>query len=81
MTVEDKESLLLMREASMIMSQTLNDVLSIQRIEEGQVELVLQPFLIKDFISNILLLRTVNLRKILFLNVVVYLQVVVKVLL
>mmetsp|Transcript_30216 Transcript_30216/g.41566 ORF Transcript_30216/g.41566 Transcript_30216/m.41566 type:complete len:767 (-) Transcript_30216:185-2485(-) len=51
----DRESLLIMKGASEFMSDTLNDVLSIQKIEEGMVELEMSPFSINDVISKVLL--------------------------
>jgi len=49
----DRESLLIMKGASEFMSDTLNDVLSIQKIEEGMVELEMNPFSIKDMIFKV----------------------------
>eukprot|EP01041_Mallomonas_annulata_P000687 gene687-1316_t len=52
---EDMESLIMMKGASEFMSDTLNDVLSMQKIEEGKLELDLSPFSIKDAISKVIL--------------------------
>lgn len=53
---EDRETISLMREATGFMAETLNDVLSLQKIEEGMLELELKPFqphtLIRAVISN-----------------------------
>ena len=47
------ESLLMMRDASTFMSETLNDVLSMQKIEEGKLELELAPFSIRECVSKV----------------------------
>jgi anti-sigma regulatory factor (Ser/Thr protein kinase) len=44
---------MMMRNASDFMSDTLNDVLSMQKIEEGKLELDLSPFCISDAISKV----------------------------
>eukprot|EP01041_Mallomonas_annulata_P005777 gene5777-11672_t len=49
----DIESLEMMREASHFMSQTLNDVLSMQKIEEGKLELSFLPFCIYDAVYSV----------------------------
>lgn len=45
----------MMREASTFMSETLNDVLSIQKIEEGKLELSFEPFLISNLLRYVLI--------------------------
>ena len=50
---EEKESIGMMREACKFMSNTLNDVLAMQRIEEGLVQLVYQPFSVSDFVISV----------------------------
>jgi len=55
---EDMESLLMMRGAADFMSKTLNDVLSMQKIEEGKLELDMQPFYLVDVVSSVLLIFT-----------------------
>eukprot|EP01041_Mallomonas_annulata_P002749 gene2749-5415_t len=55
LSAEDKETLLMMKGASEFMSDTLNDVLSMQKIEERKLELDLSPFCIKDAISKVFL--------------------------
>ena len=50
----DKECLLNMKEASSFMSNTLNDVLSMQKIEEGKMELDLDTFSIADTIARVI---------------------------
>jgi len=49
----DLESLGMMKDASEFMNDTLNDVLSMQKIEEGKLELDLCPFCISDAISKV----------------------------
>jgi len=49
----DRESLLMMKGASDFMCDTLNDVLSMQKIEEGKLELDLCPFSINDAVSKV----------------------------
>mmetsp|Transcript_9476 Transcript_9476/g.13093 ORF Transcript_9476/g.13093 Transcript_9476/m.13093 type:complete len:755 (+) Transcript_9476:48-2312(+) len=55
---EDRESLQMMRVAADFMSKTLNDVLSMQKIEEGKLELDMQPFYLVDVVSSVLLIFT-----------------------
>jgi signal transduction histidine kinase len=43
-----------MRDASTFMSDTLNDVLSLQKIEEGKLELEMVPFNIVDSINKVI---------------------------
>ena len=50
----DKESISMMRNASQFMSDTLNDVLSMQKIEEGKLQLEMAPFSICDAIAKVL---------------------------
>jgi len=49
----DRESLLMMKGASEFMADTLNDVLSMQKIEEGKLELDLGPFSMSDAINKV----------------------------
>lgn len=53
---QDRETIFLMREAVGFMSETLNDVLSLQKIEEGMLELEFKPFqpiaLVQSVLSN-----------------------------
>eukprot|EP01041_Mallomonas_annulata_P000712 gene712-1368_t len=49
----EMEALLMMREASMFMSDTLNSVLDMQKIEEGKLQLIYSPFLVKDVIQTV----------------------------
>jgi signal transduction histidine kinase len=51
----DRESLLMMKGASEFMSDTLNDVLNMQKIEEGKMELDLSPFSMQDAVSKVLI--------------------------
>ena len=41
---EDRESLLMMKGATSFMQETLNDILCMQKIEEGKLELIYAPF-------------------------------------
>ena len=50
----DKELLAMMTGASDFMAETLNDVLSMQKIEEGKLELIYAPFNINHSITKIL---------------------------
>ena len=50
----DLELLSMMKVASDFMADTLNDVLSLQKIEEGKLELELSPFSISDSVSKVL---------------------------
>eukprot|EP01036_Dinobryon_divergens_P033635 gene33635-biopygen26630 len=52
---EDRDVLTMMKGSSDFMAETLNDVLSIQKIEEGKLELTSAPFSIGDSISKIFL--------------------------
>jgi len=47
------ETLEMMKEASQFMSDTLNDVLSIQKIEEGKLEIVPKPFHLVDIVKTV----------------------------
>lgn len=47
------DSLVMMKDASTFMAETLNDVLSMQKIEEGKLELELQPFSLCQTISKV----------------------------
>eukprot|EP01039_Chlorochromonas_danica_P009966 gene9966-11016_t len=53
---QDRETISLMREATGFMAETLNDVLSLQKIEEGMLELEYKAFqpnnLVKSVLSN-----------------------------
>jgi signal transduction histidine kinase len=46
----DRETVIMMREAATFMGETLNDVLAIQRIEEGALKLIAKPFNIDDLV-------------------------------
>lgn len=50
----DKETVHTIREAIQFMSETLNDVLSIQKIEQGMLQLELKPFRHDDLIRAVL---------------------------
>ncbi len=51
--LDDREVLAMMKVSSDFMMETLNAVLSMQKIEEGKLELVLAPFSISDSITKI----------------------------
>eukprot|EP01042_Synura_sphagnicola_P001701 gene1701-1995_t len=48
---EDRESLLMMKGATSFMQETLNDVLCMQKIEEGKLELTYAPFRAVDVVQ------------------------------
>eukprot|EP00607_Mallomonas_marina_P010088 CAMPEP_0182419394 /NCGR_PEP_ID=MMETSP1167-20130531/3864_1 /TAXON_ID=2988 /ORGANISM="Mallomonas Sp, Strain CCMP3275" /LENGTH=479 /DNA_ID=CAMNT_0024594303 /DNA_START=177 /DNA_END=1616 /DNA_ORIENTATION=- len=50
---EEKESLLMMYEASTCMGETLNEVLNLQKIEEGKLKLEYSPFSIQKSITEV----------------------------
>eukprot|EP01035_Chromulina_nebulosa_P069643 gene69643-biopygen47649 len=50
----DVELLTMMKGSAEFMGETLNDVLSMQKIEEGKMELTLVPFKIRTSIAKIL---------------------------
>lgn len=49
----ERESLLMMAGASEFMAGTLNDVLSMQKIEEGKMELEFRPFSLSDAVQSV----------------------------
>jgi len=53
MSEEDKETIGMMREAAGFMAETLNDVLSIQKIEEGKLELQFARCLIASIVRTV----------------------------
>ena len=55
LSVTQLETLEMMKEATTFMGSTLNDVLSIQKMEEGKQELHCKPFMIYDLINSVLL--------------------------
>jgi signal transduction histidine kinase len=48
-----RETVSMMKEASAYMGETLNDVLSIQKIEDGKLELQFDRFLIKNVLHTV----------------------------
>ena len=50
---EDRSTIMMMNEATSFMSDTLNDVLSIQKIEEGKLELQYEVFAVKSMINTV----------------------------
>ena len=48
----DRESLIIMRSASEFMSATLNDVLSMQKIEEDKMDLEMRNYLPTNYIHT-----------------------------
>lgn len=53
MNDDDRETISLMKEAVNFMGETLNDVMALQTVEEGTLELLHKPFSIKDLFQNI----------------------------
>ena len=51
---DDRESLAMMKSSIDFMSETLNNVLSIQKIEEGQLQLDLGPFRFQDVLLKVI---------------------------
>ena len=49
----DRESLLMMKGSSEFMCDTLNDVLSMQKMDEGKLELNMHPFNIEEALSKV----------------------------
>ncbi len=49
----EKETLTMMKDATKFMSETLNDVLSLQKIEQGKMELEIKPFSPKRLLSTV----------------------------
>jgi len=49
---EDLETILVLNEATTHIGETLNDVLVLQKLEEGSLKLVIKPFLIKDLLAS-----------------------------
>ena len=52
---EHLETVAMMREASSFMGSTLNDVLSLQKMEEGKLDLKLAPFAFKDLVNTVVM--------------------------
>ena len=50
----DKGTLRLMKDSAVFMAETLNDVLSLQKIEEGKMELDFKSFRISDLVNSVL---------------------------
>lgn len=53
-TPQDHEMINMMNEATTFMSETLNDVLSFQKMEQGMLELEIQPFVPIDLVQSVL---------------------------
>jgi hypothetical protein len=51
---QDMEILMMMKESVNFMGQTLNDVLSLQKIEEGMLQLEYKPFPPKEIVDSVL---------------------------
>lgn len=49
----EKETLTMMKDATSFMAETMNDVLSLQKIENGMLELELKPFSPKRLVSSV----------------------------
>ena len=54
LTVVDKETIQMMQEAANFMTETLNDVLSLQKIEQGMFDLEMKPFSPKQLVYTVL---------------------------
>jgi hypothetical protein len=53
LTPPEKETILMMREATVFMTATLNDVLSIQKIEQGKLELVMSNTTLRGLFARV----------------------------
>lgn len=53
-TSQEPETLSMMREATTFMAETLNDVLSLQKIEQGMLQLEYKPFLINHLVQAVM---------------------------
>lgn len=54
MMSQDLDMIKMMKEATMFMSETLNDVLSLQKMEQGMLELEIKPFAPYDLVHSVL---------------------------
>ena len=50
---DGRDTLQMMKAATSYMSSTLNNVLSMQKIEEGKFELTMSPFLVEDLVKTV----------------------------
>ena len=50
---EGRDTLAMMDTATVFMAETLNNILSMQKIEEGKFELIMSPFLVQDMLSRV----------------------------
>eukprot|EP01031_Cornospumella_fuschlensis_P026290 gene26290-31757_t len=50
---QEKETVMLMKEASQFMGEVLNDVMALQRIEEGSLELINNPFSLTELLNTL----------------------------
>eukprot|EP01033_Poteriospumella_lacustris_P016855 gene16855-12065_t len=53
MATEDQDTVSMMKEAVHAMGETLNDVMALQKVEEGSLELYYKPFSIADLFQNV----------------------------
>ena len=51
---QETETLHMMREATTFMAETLNDVLSLQKIEQGMLQLEYKPFLVDHLVRSVM---------------------------
>lgn len=51
---QDSEMISMMKEATVFMSETLNDVLSLQKMEQGMLELEIKPFVPCDLVQSVI---------------------------
>ena len=52
-TEDISETLLMMDSATIFMAETLNNILSMQKIEEGKLELVMESFIVSDLVKAV----------------------------
>ena len=52
-TEDISDTLLMMDAATIFMAETLNNILSMQKIEEGKLELVMEPFIVSELVQSV----------------------------
>ena len=53
MDEDGQDTLAMVDSATVFMAETLNNILSMQKIEEGKFELIMSPFLVQDMLSRV----------------------------
>lgn len=53
LATEDQETVTMMKDAVHVMGETLNDVMALQKVEEGSLELYYKPFSVSDLFQNV----------------------------